>query len=383
MGNGERHPTIETTAVGRNADAENARDTGPPPLSTTPRLFCVAGDDVGTRFPIDLSRPMMIGRGVDVAIQLRGVEVSRRHAEIRHRGGRMAVADMSSRNGTAVNARALLAGEERVLKPGDRIELGGGTTLVLEHHDALEERAQRLHELDLVAMVTAGIVHDFKNTLMIVLANAELLRDSFATDEGGDDRTEMASDILGAARRGLESSERLLYFARRQSGAEARAQIEIGALVDEIVATVRRPLTQARITLNVECRAKGTLHGTRYELHHALLNLVLNARDAMPDGGTLTIRTRSLELKRADALRLHVREAGHHIELVVEDTGIGMDAATQARLFEPYFTTKGSGGTGLGLPSVFGVVRGHGGNVLVESAPRRGTRFRLILPIDG
>ena len=121
--------------------------------------------------------------------------------------------------------------------------------------------------------------------------------------------------------------------------------------------------------------------GRRGELHHVLLNLCLNARDAMPGGGRLALHAERVELSRPAAMHLHLPAPGAYVELTVRDTGTGMDEVTLARVFEPFFTTKRPGeGTGLGLATVYGVVRSHGGNVLVDSTPGDGTTFRLLLP---
>jgi signal transduction histidine kinase len=228
------------------------------------------------------------------------------------------------------------------------------------------------------------MVHDFKNTLLVIMANAELvgqwLEEHHPEEAAADVRDAMA-DILQAGEAANELSRRLLYFSRRDAPAEA-AELDLSALVGDVVAMVRRGFEERHaIVVEVSIDPRLRIRGNRAELHHALLNLCLNSRDAMPDGGRLTVDAALLHIVRADALRLHLPSEGGFVELTVADTGVGMDEATLARAFEPFFTTKAPGeGTGLGLATVYGVVKAHGGNVLIDSSPGRGTRFRLLLP---
>ena len=347
-------------------------------MAPTARLVCVLGHEVGKTFQLDGAEPVIIGRGSSVSISIEGTEVSRRHAMItRRQDHNFVLRDLSSRNGTTVNG-ALIT--EHVLTPGDRIHLGGGTVLMFTIHDDLESRALRFQRLESLATVTGGIVHDFKNTLGVIIANAELLQNALAGLPRNEEHVAMVGDIALAATAGLETAKRLLYFSDRQGG-EGWTNIDVASLVDEVLAIVRRPLVLKRIRLEVQTQAAMRVWGSRDELHHALLNLVVNARDAMPDGGTLRVAARALALPRAESMRLHLPLPGTYVEIEVSDTGTGMDAATRARIFEPFFTTKPSGvGTGLGLPTVYGTIRRHGGNVLVDSTLGKGTVMRVLIP---
>ena len=220
-------------------------------------------------------------------------------------------------------------------------------------------------------------MHDFKNTLTVVLANADLLAAAMASAKVDPAWREMTADILIAARGGLEATQRLLFFTQRGAGQGNHEDVAVGSLVTDVMALVRRPLEQMQVRVTLDLRAPGSVRGNRYELHHAVLNLVINARDAMPGGGQLTVAATART--RAEALASSLPQAGEYVEIVVTDTGAGMDAETLARIFEPFFTTR-SAGTGLGLSSVFGIVQNHGGNVTAESAPGKGARFRLLLP---
>jgi signal transduction histidine kinase len=377
----EDDPLLTTqTLDGDDLATRLASDTLAPPVRAQLRLIVVAGDDVGRSVPIGLE-DIVIGRGSDADLQLSGTEISRHHARIVWRGDKHVIADLKSRNGTCLNGMKLAG--EHPLRIGDRIQIGASTTLLFTEHDELEDRAIRLQKLESLAALAGGLVHDFKNTLCAIIGNAEFVATEMA--EAKDVPEDWASgvrDIRNAAQAGLALAERLLYFARRQERRE-RARIDVAQMIDEAVALVRRPFeTQHKIQIRVETRAGLEVRGVRDELHQALLNLLFNARDAMPDGGTLTISSVARQFNRAEAAERHLSFSGAYAEIAVTDTGIGMDAATQARIFEPFFTTKGgTNGTGLGLATVYGVIRNHGGNPFVESAPGRGTTFRLLLPL--
>ncbi len=366
----------ESTA--RAAPVAAPAETVVRPQHPSARLICLVGDAAGRVFPLGV-QPTVIGRGPDADIQIEGSEISRHHARVSWVKDHFVVEDLQSRNGTEVNGVPV---EQQALQIGDRIQLGGGATLVFAHHDDLERRVQRLQKLEGLAQLAAGMVHDFKNTLMVILANAEVVAQWMEErhPEEADMRAALG-DILEAGEAANQLSKRLLYFARRDAPAEA-VELELAALVAEVLGMVRRSFEERHaIGIEVSVDPRLRIRGNHAELHHALLNLVLNSRDAMPRGGRLTVEASLLHIVRADALRLHLPAAGPFVELSITDTGVGMDEATQARAFEPFFTTKAPGdGTGLGLATVYGVVKSHGGNVLVDSAVGRGTRFRLLLP---
>jgi len=362
----------DTGVVEVRLDEETVRS----PRRQRGTLVCVAGSHVGRSFYIDcVAGPAVLGRGADVAIDVQDFDISRRHAAIERRDVDYVIADLGSRNGTFVNGMAI---REHVLHSGDRIQLGQSTILLFSVHSDLEQRAIRLAKLESLAVVTGGIVHDFKNSLAAILANAELLDAALAARSLADDERGMLDDIVAATRHGLDSVRRLLYFADRDREAE-RDTVHVAALIEDALAITRRPLIAQRVRIESQCEAGLALYVDRSEVHHALLNLLLNARDAMPSGGGLTITAARRVLDRAEAMHLHVPVPGAYVEILVADTGVGMDEATQARIFDPFFTTKAAG-TGLGLPSVYGIVRRHAGNVLVESVAEQGTRVRVFLP---
>ncbi len=361
-------------------DVDDARvgDTMSPAAKPTGRLVCLVGPEPGRVYTLG-ARPMLIGRGPEVQIPLEGSDISRNHARIVWTGDRFRVEDLGSRNGTAVNGVPM---RSHALRVGDRIQIGNSTVLVFAQHDDLERRALRLQKLDALAQLAGGMVHDFKNVLSVVLGNVEYV-EQWLLDQAVEnpDVLQSMKDLRTAVTSASELTQRLLYFARREV-APAMAPVPLRALIEETTGMLRRQLGGAasvEVVLDVDPGLD--VLGSRGELAHALINLTLNARDAMPGGGTLTFRAARAQLARPAAMLLHLPAPGAFVELAVIDTGIGMDEATLARAFEPFFTTKRPGeGTGLGLSTVYGVVRNHGGNVLIDSTLGRGTTFRLFLP---
>jgi PAS domain S-box-containing protein len=234
-----------------------------------------------------------------------------------------------------------------------------------------EEAQRQGQKLEAVGRLAGGIAHDFNNLLTAIRSYTELLLD----DErlGAEPRGDV-EEIQKAADRAAALVRQLLAFSRRQP--VRPALLEVDAVVRDTEALLRR-LIGAEFVLAVVPGAPGArVRVDRAQIEQVLFNLVLNARDAMPDGGTITVST---------AVRAGEGAGGagpaDAVELTVRDTGVGMDEATRARIFEPFFTTKAPGvGTGLGLATVYGAVQQAGGRVAVESAPGAGTTFRVLLP---
>lgn len=241
---------------------------------------------------------------------------------------------------------------------------------------ATEERLRRAQRLELVGQLTGGIAHDFNNVLAIILGNLQLLQEKGSGDE--EDR-ELIADALWSAERGAELIHRLLAFARRQRLHPKIA--DLNHIVREMTDLLRRTLGE-RIEINAELAADlwSTLID-RGQLENALLNLVVNARDAMPDGGTVTIATSNEVLGSDPAQKNQEATPGDYVCVSVADTGTGMPADVLERIFEPFFTTKKFGrGNGLGLSMVYGFVHQSGGHVTVQSEIDLGTTVRLYLP---
>jgi PAS domain S-box-containing protein len=230
-------------------------------------------------------------------------------------------------------------------------------------------------KMEAVGQLTSGIAHDFNNLLTVVLGNLLPLRErTGATDS----LAEFLDPAIEAARKGASLTQRLLSFARRQS-LEPRA-VDIEDRIGTMVRLLRRSLpSDIEIVTATRGRPYAALVDP-HQLENALLNLALNARDAMPRGGRLTFETTFVSLG-AEAAAGHGIAPGAYVRIAVEDTGGGMDAATRARVFEPFFTTKPAGdGSGLGLSMVYGFVRQSHGAVHIASESGRGTRVSIFLP---
>lgn len=241
---------------------------------------------------------------------------------------------------------------------------------------ATEERLRRSQRLELVGQLTGGIAHDFNNVLAIILGNLELLQEKGA---GDDEDRELVADALWSAERGAELIHRLLAFARRQR--LHPKVVDLNHVVGEMTDLLRRTLGERiEVVENLAPEIWSTMIDPG-QLESALLNLVVNARDAMPDGGKVTIVTANAVLDSPDAVPSQDWTPGEYASVAVSDTGTGMAAETAERIFEPFFTTKKFGrGSGLGLSMVYGFVRQSGGHVTVESEIGRGTTIRLFLP---
>ena len=241
---------------------------------------------------------------------------------------------------------------------------------------ALEEQLRQSQRLEAIGQLTGGIAHDFNNLLTVILGNSELLLDQMDVD---DDRRELAEMSRAAAERGAELTQRLLAFSRRQP-LEPKA-VDVGHLLDGMRGLLRRTLTEAISMQLIHADSVGYAFVDPTQLESAVLNLCLNARDGMPDGGSLTIEAANAEIDQ-DTARSHPGvEPGQYVMLAVTDTGVGIPAENIGQVFDPFFTTKEFGkGTGLGLSMVYGFVKQSGGHIKLYSEAGQGTTVRLYLP---
>jgi PAS domain S-box-containing protein len=241
----------------------------------------------------------------------------------------------------------------------------------------LEQQLTQSQKLEAVGRLAGGIAHDFNNLLTTINGLADLvLADRPTDDPMFDDLVE----IRKAGDRAAALTGQLLAFSRRQV---ARPEaVDLNVTIREL-ATMLGRLIGEDIDLSLDLDPElSALRADPSQLTQVIMNLAVNARDAMPEGGRLRIATAAIELGAAQAARLNTAGAGPHLRLDVEDNGHGMDEQTVKRVFEPFFTTKAIGrGTGLGLATVYGIVQQSGGGIAVESAPGRGTRFSVYLPI--
>jgi PAS domain S-box-containing protein len=239
-----------------------------------------------------------------------------------------------------------------------------------------EERLRQAHKMEAVGQLTGGIAHDFNNMLAVIIGSLDMLERRIAQGTTDLDRYIVAA--RDGATRAAALTQRLLGFARQQP--LAPVPLDINALVSDMIDLLMRTLGEK---VTVETRLQSHLAPALADpnlLENVILNLSVNARDAMPDGGRLTIETANRVLDGGEAGELGLA-AGDYVALTVADTGVGMSQEVAARAFDPFFTTKGVGkGTGLGLSQVFGFARQSGGHVAIDTAPGRGTRVILLLP---
>ncbi len=235
----------------------------------------------------------------------------------------------------------------------------------------LANQLRQAQKMEAVGQLAGGIAHDFRNILTIILALGQSIEDGLPA-EAAELRADL-QDLLAAANRGTEITRKLLGFSRMEQLSLQR--VDLGAVVREVAGILRRVLP-ASITVEARVPHDAAVRGDPNALHHILVNLANNARDAMPAGGTLSLTSDGQSVRRPDG--------SDCVCLTVRDTGEGMDQATLERVFDPFFTTKPAGqGTGLGMAMVYGLMREQNGTIEVDSAPGKGTEIRLYLPHAG
>jgi signal transduction histidine kinase/ActR/RegA family two-component response regulator len=242
-----------------------------------------------------------------------------------------------------------------------------------------EEELRHSQKMEAVGRLAGGVAHDFNNLLTAIIGYAELI----ATRETNDSLAKQHADLIRkAGEQAATLTRQLLAFSRKQL-LQPRV-IDLNHLVVDMEKLLRRVIGERYDLQTVADAELGTVMADPSQIEQVILNLGVNARDAMPTGGRLTIRTANVHLDRWQAPQISVSLAeGDYVELSVTDTGAGMDDATKTRIFEPFFTTKGPGkGTGLGLATVYGIVRQTGGGISVESELGRGSTFRIYLPLE-
>jgi PAS domain S-box-containing protein len=250
---------------------------------------------------------------------------------------------------------------------------------VLERTEALrkhEEALRQAQKMEAVGQLTGGVAHDFNNLLQVIIGNLEVLRRNTSHVKKVESAAELA---MSGARRAAVLTQKLLAFARRQP--LSPRPIVVNELVNGLTEILHRVLDETISVRVVQGTDIWPIEADPNELESAILNLAVNARDAMPDGGSLTIETSSAYLD-ADYVARHADlSPGQYVLISISDTGIGMDASTIARAFEPFFTTKPIGkGTGLGLSQVYGFVKQSGGHVTLYSEVGQGTTVNIYLP---
>jgi len=239
----------------------------------------------------------------------------------------------------------------------------------------LEVQLRQAQKMEAIGRLAGGVAHDFNNLLMVISGYSEFLLERLGPDPG---LRGPAQEISNAAQRATSLTRQLLAFSRKQI--LTPKVLDLNEIVTENLKMLTRMIGEDLDLVMVPGSELGAVRADPGQIEQVIMNLAVNARDAMPQGGKLTIETANVVLDEAYARAHTPLEPGEYIMLAISDTGLGMDAETQTRIFEPFFTTKGTKGTGLGLSTVYGIVKQSGGFIFVESEPGHGTTFRMYFP---
>ena len=330
------------------------------------RLIVIEGPQAGQKIKID--GDVVLGRAIDSSVVLEDPEVSRSHARItRALNGAYVIEDMASRNGTRVNGIQI---QKQPLVFGDKIQIGPRVLILFAPFDPIEDQLLQRQRLEALGRVGAGVAHDLNNMLGAISASIDFLS-RLPSDRAlsSPEVKDSIADIRTALVQASELARGILKFARGRS--RGHALVDLSTACQEVIRLARHTFDRA-IVLEQQIAPNLIVSGDQAELHQVIMNLCLNARDAMPAGGTLRVRAELVSQGSTDRQR---------VRIAIEDTGSGMDATTVARIFEPFFTTKPEGaGFGLGLSTVREVVNMHGGQIDIESTPGKGTSFFIYLP---
>jgi signal transduction histidine kinase/CheY-like chemotaxis protein len=347
---------------------DRALDTGPA------RLIAIAGSQAGRKFKI--GDHAVIGRSGEASVTIEDPEVSRNHARVSKSDlGAYLLEDLGSKNGTQVNG---LPVTRHLLSFGDKIQIGPHVMLLFAPFDPIEDQLLQRQRLEALGRVGAGVAHDLNNMLGAIGASIDYLG-KLPVDRTLDSEEvrECFEDIRLASSQASELTRGILKFARGR--AQAHSPVDLSGLCSDVMRLVRHTFDRA-IHVESQIHPGLSVRGDQAELHQVLMNLCLNARDAMPRGGVLRVSASAIKRGSAELPEKLNKEVAHLV-LSVEDTGVGMDEATRARIFDAFFTTKREGaGFGLGLATVKEVVAFHGGQIRIESEEGKGTRFLVYLP---
>jgi len=344
-------------------------DTGPA------RLIAIAGSQAGRKFKI--GDYAVIGRSGDASVTLEDPEVSRNHARVSKSDlGAYLLEDLGSKNGTQVNGLPIT---RHLLSFGDKIQVGPHVMLLFAPFDPIEDQLLQRQRLEALGRVGAGVAHDLNNMLGAIGASIDYL--SKLPGErtlNSEEVRECFEDIRLASSQASELTRGILKFARGR--AQAHTPVDLSGLCSDVMRLIRHTFDRA-IQIESKIYPGLSVRGDQAELHQVLMNLCLNARDAMPRGGVLRVSARAIA-PGSESLPEPLNTQVTHLVLCVEDTGVGMDEATRARIFDAFFTTKREGaGFGLGLATVKEVVAFHGGQIKIDSEEGKGTRFLVYLPM--
>jgi PAS domain S-box-containing protein len=308
-----------------------------------------------------------------------------------HAGDRAAFREALER---AVAERTGLVTTFRTIWPDGTVHWIGGRARVLDderstrivgvgidvtERKSLEEQLRQTEKMEALGRLAGGLAHDFNNLLTVIHGYAELLLPTLIAD---DRRRGDVGEIVSAAERAAALTRQLLAFSRKQ--VLQPTLLDVNSLVIDLGALVRRVIGEHIELATKLAPVPANVFADAGQVEQILMNLAVNARDAMPQGGRLSIETATVVLDDSNASQRGAVRPGPYVMLAVTDTGIGMDEQTTQRLFEPFFTTKERGrGTGLGLATAYGIVRQSGGHIWVNSEPGRGSTFKVYLPRAG
>ena len=318
------------------------------------RAGLVARRKDGTEFPVEISlSPLQTERGVIVSSVIRDISERQRVEALL----RAAHEDLEAR----VEARTA--------------ELSRANEALLKS----EQQLRQSQKMEAIGVLAGGVAHDFNNLLTVILSHAQLLQGDLDPDDA---RRADVAEIEHAAARAAELTRQLLAFSRRQV-LKPRV-VDVNEVVHGIEKMLRRLIGEDIELSLVSAATTGKINVDVGQIENVVVNLVVNARDAMPQGGKLSIETADVDLLAAETPLHPAAKPGPHVMLAVRDTGTGMDEATRTRIFEPFFTTKGTGkGTGLGLSTVLGIVEQSEGFIVVRSERDQGTSFEAYFPRAG
>ena len=352
-----------------------------PPTSEIPavgkieaHLIVLVGGDVGRTYAIN--GDVLIGRATEAMVRGTPTDISRRHALISADKGSYVIEDLGSRNGTLVNGIPV---QKQALRFGDKIRVGGEMLLLFSQYDAMEDRLLQAQRLESIGQLASGVAHDFNNILGAALANISFIRGlSGDTRLDTTDVHESLEDIDAALHRAADLARQLLGLTRKDLRSDTLT--DVNAVLEEVGKLVRRTFSRS-ISIEVKIDRKLSVVGDPGQLHQMLMNLCLNARDAMPSGGTLALAGNEVQVDSVLSQTLHEIPPGRYVVISVSDTGTGIPETVRDRIFEPFFTTKDVGsGSGLGLSTVYKIIKGHGGHLELQSTTGKGSSFSIYLP---
>ncbi len=319
--------------------------------------------------------------GLELVRQLRGAGVLAPILMLTETGGEEVAVETLRAGATDYLAKAGLSSESLRHSVRYALDVSRQAGLRRRAEEALRLREEQLREaqhLETLATLSGGVAHEFNNLLNVVVGYADMIRRRLPA---GDALHRHVEHILQAAEKAAALTRQLLAFSRSQ--VLQPVVLEAGQLVNDLAPVVRSVLgRRVEVVLRVD-PGVGCIKADRSQIDHALMNLIVNAKDAMPDGGQLVLEARNVELDlQASFPRDPALRRGRYVLLGVADSGCGMAAEVQSHAFEPFFTTKGrANATGLGLSTVVGIVKQSGGHVGLESQPGRGTTVRVYLPL--